>query len=147
MELFKILLTKNFIKLNNNAALKEIFSLIFPEFRYLKRLNKLNEIPNQSNFNKQILLAILLVDGTDNHEYFSHKYNISNNLKESLNSLANNFTNFHSNKNFFLKDLKRNIFYFGKNNLKALNLINFSNSKKFKLQDYLKTSKIIQDIS
>ena len=146
-ELFKILLTKNFIKLNNNAALKEIFSLIFPEFRYLKRLNKLNEIPNQSNFNKQILLAILLVDGTDNHEYFSHKYNISNNLKESLNSLANNFTNFHSNKNFFLKDLKRNIFYFGKNNLKALNLINFSNSKKFKLQDYLKTSKIIQEIS
>ena len=146
-ELFKILLTKNFIKLNNNAALKEIFSLIFPEFRYLKRLNKLNEIPNQSNFNKQILLAILLVDGTDNHEYFSHKYNISNNLKESLNSLANNFTNFHSNKNYILKDLKRNIFYFGKNNLKALNLINFSNSKKFKLQDYLKTSKIIQEIS
>ena len=146
-ELFKILLIKNFIKLNNHESLKEIFSLIFPEFKYLERLKKLNEISNQSYFNKKILLAILLVDGTNNHEYFSHKYNISNDLKESLNFLANNFIKFHKNKNFFQKDLKKNIFYCGEKNLRILNLINFSNNKKYKLQDFLKTSKIIQEIS
>ena len=34
-ELLKILKTKNFIKLNDNKLLKEIFLLIFPEFKYV----------------------------------------------------------------------------------------------------------------
>ena len=146
-ELFKILSTKNFIKLNNYESLKEIFLLIFPEFKYLKRFNKLTDVPKQIYIDKYILLAILLIDDTNNHEYFSHKYNVSNELKESLNLLASNFIKFYENKKFFQKDLKKNIFYFGKNNLKKLNLIYFSNDKKYKLQDYLKTSKTIQEVS
>ena len=110
MELFKILRTKNFIKINNNEPLKEIFLLIFPELKYLERLHKLNEISKQSIFNEKILLAILLIDGTNNHEYFSHKYNISNELEETLNLLAKNFLSFNENKNFFQKDLKKIFF-------------------------------------
>jgi len=136
-ELFKILRTKNFVKLNNNKQLKDIFSLIFAEFKYLERLNKLDAIINQSNFDKKTLLAILLIDETNNHEYFSHKYNVSNELKETLNLVAKNFINLQKNKEFFLKDLKKNIYFFGKTHLMKLNTLYFVSAKKAKLKNYL----------
>jgi len=136
-ELFKILRTKNFVKLNNNQQLRDVFSLIFPEFKYLERLNKLDVITSQSNFDKKTLLAVLLIDETNNHEYFSHKYNVSNELKENLNLIAKNFINLQKNKKFFLQDLKKNIYFFGKIHLMALNTLYFSSSKKVKLKDYL----------
>ena len=146
-ELFKILGSKNFKKLHNKKNLKDIFLLIFPEFKYLDRLEKLNQISNNYSFNKDILLAILLIDKTNNHEYFSHKYNISNNLKENLNLLAKNFTNLNVEKSFFQNHLKKNIFYFGKEHLNELNMLNFASNKKIKLKDFLNTSKIIEKIS
>jgi poly(A) polymerase len=136
-ELFKILRTKNFVKLNNNKQLKDIFSLIFAEFKYLERLNKLDAIINQSNFDKKTLLAVLLIDETNNHEYFSHKYNVSNELKENLNLIAKNFINLQKNKDFFLKNLKKNIYFFGKTHLIKLNTLYFASTKKAKLKDYL----------
>ncbi len=136
-ELFKILCTKNFVKLNKNKNLKEIFLLIFPEFKNLERLNKLESIFHYSNFDKETLLAVLLIDEINNHEYFLHKYNVSNDLKENLNLIAENFKDFQSNKKFFLRDLKKNIYFFGKKHLMVLNILYFSNNKKVKLKDYL----------
>ena len=136
-ELFKILHTKNFVKLNKNKNLKAIFLLIFPEFKNLERLRQLETILDQSNFDKETILSVLLIDETNNYEYFLHKYNVSNDLKEGLNLMAKNFTNLQSNKKFFLKDLKKNIYFFGKKHLITLNILYFSNFKKVKLQDYL----------
>jgi len=136
-ELFKILCTKNFLKLNNNEHLKAIFLLIFPEFKNLERLHRLESILSHSNFDKETLLALLLIDDSNGHEYFFHKYNVSNDLREDLNLMAKNFTNLESNKKFFLKDLKKNIYFFGKNHLMALNALYFSDNKKEKLKDYL----------
>ena len=136
-ELFKILRTKNFVKLNKNKNLQAIFLLIFPEFKNLERLNQLEAILNKLDFDRETLLAVLLIDETNNQEYFSHKYNVSNDLKENLNLMNKNFINFQKNKKFFLKDLKKNIYFFGKRHLIVLNILYFSNSKKVKLQDYL----------
>ena len=136
-ELLKILGTKNFVKINNNKHLKNLFSLIFPELKNLERLNQLQSISNISNFDKATLLAVLLIDEKNNHEYFSYKYNISNDLKGNLNLMAKNFLNFQLNKKFFLKDLKKNMYYFGKKHLKDLNILYFSDNRKLKLKDYL----------
>jgi len=136
-ELFKILRTKNFVKLNNHKQLKDIFSLIFAEFKYLERLNKLATIINQSNFDTKTLLAVLLIDEKNDHEYFSHKYNVSNELKESLNLIAKNFISLKKDKDFFLKNLKKNIYFFGKKHLIKLNTLYFVSTKKVKLKDYL----------
>ena len=136
-ELFKILKAKNFVKLNKNKNLKDIFLLIFPELKNLEKLSKLETIKNQSDLNRETLLAVLLIDETNNYEYFSHKYNISNDLKENLKLINENFIDLQKNKNFFQKDLKKNIYFFGKKHLIALNILYFSNFKKVKLQDYL----------
>ena len=83
------------------------------------------------------MLAVLLIDETNNHEYFSHKYNVSNELKESLNLIAKNFIRFQKNNDFFFKNLKKNLYFFGKKHLIKLNTFYFASTKKAKLKDYL----------
>ena len=146
-ELFKILRTKNFVKLNDYKNLKDIFSLIFPEFRYLERLAKLNLINRNQSFSNELLLAVLLIDDTNNHEYFSHKYNVSNELRESLNLLAKNYKIIKEKKFFFKKDLKKNIYFFGKKHLRLLNMLTFSVSKKMKINEYFNNLSNINGIN
>ena len=136
-ELLKILSTKSFVKITNNKQLKEIFTLIFAEFKYLERLNKLVNTSNKSNFDKKTLLAIMLIDEKNNHEYFSHKYNVSNELKETLDLIAQNFLIIQKNKEFFQKDLKKNTYFFGKTHLMTLNTLHFTSNKKMKIKNYL----------
>ena len=136
IELLKILDLKNFLKINQNSNLKEIFLMIFPEFLYLSRLERLKQIHNKSDLTGDILLGILLIDDKDNHEYFLHKYNVSNKLKETLQKFSKNLKKIKNDKNFFEKDLIKNIYLNGKNQLIALNLISYSMNLKIKLNTY-----------
>ena len=101
LELFKIIDLKNFTNLCERKHLKEIFLLIFPEFENLERLELLKKICNHSQMSRTILLATLLIDEKNNHEYFAHKYNISNDIKENLNLLAKDLKLLKENKDFF----------------------------------------------
>jgi len=143
IELFKILDLKNFINLNNNKHLKDLFSLIFPEFDNLEKLNRLKKICNHSQINRDILLAVLLISEKNDHEYFSHKYSISNYTKDNLNLLAKDLTLIKENMDFFDKDLEKNIYFSSKNHLINLNILNFVNNSKCKLKDF---SEILQKI-
>ena len=137
LELFKILDLKNFINLYESKYLKELFSLIFPEFDNLEKLGRLKKIFNHSKINRDILLAALLIGEKNNHEYFAHKYNISNDIKENLNLLSNDLKLIKENKDFFDKDLEKNIYLSNKNHLINLNILNFVNNSKCKLNDFL----------
>ncbi len=143
VELFKILSLKNFFRINENKNLKEIFNMIFPEFFYLDRLERLKKVYNNNQLNKEIILATILIDEKDNHEYFAHKYNVSNKLKNNLENLALNLSEIQKNKNFFYKDLLKNIYIYGKSNLISLNFIHFAKNSKIKLQDFSETLKRI----
>ena len=143
IELYKILDLKNFINLNESTHLKEIFSLIFPEFENLKRLERLAKICDYTQVNRELLLAVLLIDEKNNHEYFAHKYNVSNNIKENLNISAKNIILIKGNKYFFNKDLKKNIYLNGKNHLINLNILNFVINEKLKFKDFSETLKKI----
>ena len=143
VELYKILDLNNFINLNANIELKEIFSLIFPEFKNLKRLERLIKINDNLQINRNLLLAILLIDDKLTHEYFSHKYNISNDIKDSLNSFAKNFKLIRENKDFFNKDLEKNIYLFDKDYLINLNILHYAINPKFKYKDFSETLKKI----
>ena len=139
IELLKILDLQNFLKINENSHLREIFTMIFPEFLYLNRLDRLKKVYKQSELNRDILLAVLLIDEKDNHEYFLHKYNASNNLTEMLKKLNKNLIELKNNKDYFEKDLIKNVYFNGKKHLIALNLINFSINVKVKPYDFSKT--------
>ena len=136
VELFKILDLKNFINLSENNHLKEIFSLIFPEFGNLDRLQRLKKICNYIQINKNILLAVLLIDEKDNHEYFAHKYNIANNIKKNFDLLAKNLKLSRKNKDFFDKDLEKNIYLNNKNHVVDLSVLNYVSFTKYKLKDF-----------
>jgi len=136
VELYKILKLKNFMMLNESSNLKEIFNLIFPEFENLQRLDRLNKICNHSQLNRNLILATLLIDDKKSHEYFGHKYSISNNIKDSLNLFAKNLGLIEENKDFFDKDLEKNIYLYDKNHLIELNILNFVINTKIKLKDF-----------
>jgi poly(A) polymerase len=143
IELFKILDLKNFININDSEYLKELFSLVFPEFDSLEKLKRLKKICDYSQINRDILLATLLIGEKNNHEYFAHKYNISNEVKENLNLFAKDLELLEENIDFFDKNLEKNIYLSNKKHLINLNILNFVNNSKFKLKDF---SKILKKI-
>ena len=143
IELYKILDLKNFINLNESIYLKEIFILIFPEFDNLKRLDRLLKICNFSQISRVLLLAVLLIDDKNSHEYFGHKYNVSNNIKNSLNLLAKNLKLLKENKDFLNKDLEKNIYLNDKNHLIDLSILNFVFNTKNKLDSFSQNLKKI----
>ena len=143
LELFKILNLKSFIDLNENTYLKEIFNLIFPEFANLKRLDRLKKILSSSKINLKLLLAILLIDKDSNHEYFCHKYNVSNDIKDDLNLLAKNLKLLQNNKDFFTKDIEKHIYLNDKSHLINLNILNFASNSKYSFKNFSEAMKNI----
>ena len=139
IELFKILSLKNFLTINQSSILMEIFSMIFPELLYLSRLERLKKIYQYSEENVDILLAVMLIDEKDNHEYFIYKYNTSNKIKANLEKFNKNLIKIKNDREFFEKNLIKNVYLNGKNHLIALNLINFSINSKVKIKDFTET--------
>jgi len=133
-ELYKIFNLKKINNFLDNKEIKNIFLLIFPEFKYLERLKKYNFLQNP-----ELIFSILLVDEKDNYEYFCHKYKVSNKLKKSLDFISSNYIKFKKEKNFFKKDLKKNIYNHGKENVKLL--IKFIYCAEFKF-----TSKLLDNL-
>ena len=124
-ELYKIFKLKNISNILENKDIKDIFSIIFPEFKYLNRIEDLYFLINL-NITPQTpeaIFAVLLVDEKDNFEYFCHKYKVSNKLKKELSFIASNYLKFKKEKNFFKKDLKKNIYRYEKKNI--IKLIEF----------------------
>ena len=144
-ELLKIVDITSFDNILKNEKLKNIFSVIFPEFKYFDSLKKLKFIQNDKTlvFDNSIILGVLLIDDTDNHEYFSHKYKVSNNLKNQLNLLAKNYYKSLSDRNFFKKNIKKNIYFLGKNLMKKILIFTFLKNKKF---DYPELTKLLKEI-
>jgi tRNA nucleotidyltransferase/poly(A) polymerase len=143
VELFKILNLKTFINLNESTYLKEIFNLIFPELANLKRLERLKKIMNSSKINLNLLLAILLIDKESNHEYFCHKYKVSNDIKDDLNLLAKNLKLLQNKKDFFTKDIEKHIYLNDKNHLINLNILNFASNSKYSFKNFSEAMKNI----
>ena len=117
-----------------NKFLLDIFRLVFPEFIHLDRVKKFQKLSSVKDIkiDKDVIFASMLLDFSNNHEYFFHKYNISNETKNNLNLYSNLLKEIKSNENFFLKDLKKNIFFHGKEKIKKIFLIhNIVNKKNF----------------
>ena len=106
-ELEKIFRSKNIFKINDDEFLKKILHLVFPELKNIHLLEKLNDQALEILQSKDFLfwLSILIIDETDNTDYFLYKYKLSNNDKKRIKFLYQNYpklsdSNFFSEKNF-----------------------------------------------
>ena len=134
-ELKKILKLDNFLKLFKNKTSCELFSLIFPQLKNFKKLSKLSKPQEKILKNKSLnfVISFLVIDETDNSDYFVYKYNLPNELKDKINFLKNYSLNKDSNKIFNKKDLQKIFYYEGKSSTMDLidfNLLYFKQSKK-----------------
>ena len=134
-ELKKILKLDNFLNLFKNKTSCELFSLIFPQLKNFKKLSKLSKPQEKILKNKSLnfVISFLVIDETDNSDYFVYKYNLPNELKDKINFLKNNSLNKDSIKIFNKKDLQKIFYYEGKSStidLIDFNLLYFKQSKK-----------------
>ena len=149
-ELRKILKLKNFYNLFSNKTSKEVILNIFPQFKYYERLKKINELNEQlkNNYNYQLFLAILILDKSNDYEYFCHKYKVSNEIKSRFKNISLNFENL-SNKRFYSKEnINKLIYFLDKKEVKNLILFSIFINKKIKstnieeLLNYIKNYKV-----
>ncbi len=123
-ELKKLFLSKKFFNIVDDRFSQEIIKLIFPEIKNLYMLNKLNdhalEILSKKDF--IFLLSFLIIDNTDNADYFLYKYNISKEDRKRILFLNKNFR-FFENQKFFNKVNLTKILYKNGNKL-LMDLIN-----------------------
>ena len=145
-ELLKIIKLKNFSEIIDNKELFEIFELIFPEFKNMFRLGKFKSLEDYIEKSDILFLSILLIDSKKSHEYFLHKYNASNKINEILKLINKNYENLNKDKDFFKKNLKRNIFKVGVDNMKVLLCLYLLDKKKFSEQE-IDLFKTIENIS
>ena len=108
-ELLKILSLKNFLNIFKNQELKNIFLLIFPEFKNLDRIKKLSNFSEEHllRIDTNMILAILLIDDSDNFLYFCHKYKVPNLTKNKLELLSRSFKEFKETRTFSKRILKK----------------------------------------
>ena len=131
-EFKKLIISSSFLKLFKDPFCLELINLIFPQFKNLdifKNLNKFAEI-NIKKVDFIFLISLMLIDNTDNVEYFLFKFNISSIDKKRI-LFLNKFYNKEINKNFFSKNNLWKIFYYnGKQALFDLIYFEIFKSKK-----------------
>ncbi len=134
-ELKKILKLDKFLKLFKNKTSCELFSLIFPQLKNFKKLSKLSKSQEKILKNKSLnfVISFLVIDETDNSDYFVYKYNLPNELIDKINFLKNNSLNKNNTEIFNKKELQKIFYYEGKSStidLIDFNLLYFKQSKK-----------------
>jgi poly(A) polymerase len=112
-EFKKLTLSKNFLKLFENSSSVELIQIIFPQFKNLDKLKKLNTYAhhNLKNIDFIFLLSLMIIDGTDNTDYFLYKFNISKKDQKRLKMINLFYKEEVSIKKFNEKNFNR-IFYF-----------------------------------
>jgi tRNA nucleotidyltransferase/poly(A) polymerase len=136
-ELKKLVISNGFINIGDDEFCKEIVLLIFPQVKNIDIFKKLNKNYKSEILKKDFifLLSLLIIDETDNSEFFLYKFNMSNESKKRINFLKEIYDK-SNDKDIFSKNNLQKIFYFqGKSYL--LDVIDFqlfrSNKKSNKL--------------
>ena len=139
-ELKKLLLSKGFVNLIKDEISKEIILLIFPQLKNLNILKKLDKYSKSLIQKKDFIfiLSLLIVDETDNSDFFLYKFNVSNETKKKIIFFKNIYFNPIKDETFSKKNLKKILYYYGNSYL--IDLIDFQLFKSRK--DFKKLIKL-----
>jgi len=139
-ELKKITILKNIYSLFSHELSKEIILNIFPQFKYYERLKIINNLNKKSRdmYDIHLILAVLILDQTNNYEYFCHKYKTSNNIKNRFKNISINFENLKSKKFYSEENIKKLIYFSNKDYVRDLLLFSICTNNKIKILDIKK---------
>ena len=112
-EFKKLTKSDGFIKLFNDKESLELIEIIFPQLKNLQSFKKLNAYAqkNLSKIDFILLISLLIIDGTDNADYFLYKFKISNKDQKRI-KFVDNFYKQKVNINYFTEKNLNKIFYF-----------------------------------
>jgi len=141
-ELNKIVLSNGFAKLTKDKYCQEIITLVFPQLINLGIFKNINDYSKKLIEKKDFifLISLMIIDDTDNSEYFIYKYNISNEDKKRIRFLSNIYSKNLDKSIFKEKNLWKILYYNGKDYL--IDLINFKIFQNKKLDKDLVKLKI-----
>ena len=132
-ELKKIAKLETLEKLSNEKTSLDLIQIIFPELKYINVFSKLNS--NKKDLLKQtdfiFFLSLMIVDDTDNADYFLYKYNISKKNQKRIKDIYKFYKEKINTKTFSENNMNRIFYYHG---LQAvLDILSFKiiKSKKF----------------
>ncbi len=119
-------------KLSQDNLSLELFRIIFPELKNIGRFSNLNSFAKfkikESDF--IFLISILIIDGTDNAEYFLYKFNISKKDSNRIKIIDNFYKEKVSSSTFEKKSLNKFFYYNGKQSLNDILSFQVFKSKK-----------------
>ncbi len=130
-ELKKIFSTEILLNLSRDKSSLEIFNSIFPELKYFNLFSKLNSEAKKliKEVDFILLISLLIIDDTDNSDYFLYKFNISKKEKRRIINIDNFFKENKSLKEFDENNLNKIFYYQGKESV--IDILKF---KIFKLK-------------
>ena len=113
-ELKKILKPKILMNLCKDKVCLEIIEIVFPEFKYFDIFNNLNLYVKNSldNIDFIFIISLLIVDQSDNVDYFLYKYNISKKNQQRIKNIDEFFKNKKLTSKTFSKNKMNEIFYY-----------------------------------
>ena len=121
-ELKKLVLSKGFLTLPKDNFSLEIINLVIPQLKNIKFFKNSNYYSKKLISSKDFifLVSLMIIDETDNCEYFLYKFNISNYDKKRIRFLAKYFSKTLEKNLFTEKNLWKIFYYNGKEYLNDL---------------------------
>ena len=112
-ELKKFIKSNLLSKLSKDKSSVELFNIIFPQIKKVKIFSNPNTFAKEKLEEADFifLLSLLIIDGSDNTDYFIYKFNISKNDQKRLKIIDNFFSEKITVSSFSEKNLNK-IFYF-----------------------------------
>ena len=103
----------------------EIIQIIFPQFKNLRIFEKLNFYAKKNfvDIDFIFLLSLIIIDGTDNIDYFLYKYNISKKDQKRMKIIDYFYSGKINKKSFTEKNLNKFLYFNGKE--AVIDVINF----------------------
>ena len=147
-ELKKLINLETLERLSKDKISLDLISMIFPGLKNINVFSKLNfiqkEIIRTSDF--IFLISLMIVDETDNSDYFLYKFNISKKDEKRIKIIDKFYKEKNNIKNFTEKSINEIFYYNGKQ--AVLDILNFKIIKLKKIDENLvKLSKIYSNKS
>ena len=137
-ELKKILKVESLEKISKNKLSMDLMLMIFPELKNIKIFSRLNS--DDKNLLKEkdfiFLLSLMIIDDTDNTDYFLYKFNISKKDKKRIKNIDIFYKEKINSKTFTKNSMNKVFYYQGKE--AVLDILNYRKVKSKKEANLLK---------